>query len=179
MTAHQTATLIIRLLGVVWFLALLNQVGAAALLIGSGSLPQVSTGYYLLLTAVQLFGCSLLWLWPASIAARLLPSALSDRPQAVSSPQQWQTIGVVCVGLWALAGAVPEAIRWLTLWRAAAHTEISGAFGPAQQAGLMETLLRIGIGLWLTLGGKGISAALFRLRMAGIKVEAGGDNTPG
>lgn len=29
----------------------------------------------------------------------------------------------------------------------------------------------VGIGLWLTLGGKGLSAALFRLRTAGLKPE--------
>lgn len=126
MNAHQTTTLIIRLLGVVWFLAVLNQLGAMMVYVSGGSVPPTGTGYLLLIIALQVLACGLLWLWPATIAAKLLPSALSAQPRPSSSPQQWQTVGVVCVGLWALAGGVPEAIRWLGLWRVAIHADVPG-----------------------------------------------------
>jgi hypothetical protein len=177
MNAQQTATLIIRLLGLFWFIAVLGQIGAVTMVLGNG-LPRASTAYYLLLFGVQLCGSALLWLWPASLAARLLPSAFSGQPRPSSSPRQWQTIGVVCIGLWTLAAALPETVRWLILWRAAANADLSNAFGPGQQAGVGSTVARIAIGLWLTLGGKGISAALFRVRTAGLglgRAEAGED----
>jgi hypothetical protein len=172
MTAHQTATLIIRLLGPVWFLYLLNQIGAIAALLDMGSVTRPGAVFVVCMLVVQFLCAALLWLRPATIAAKLLPSTLSNRPQPPTSPLQWQTLGVVCIGLWQLADTVPHLIYLLTLWRAATHSGVANAFDEARQASLLAAFIRIGIGLWLALGAKGFSAMLFKVRTAGLKIES-------
>lgn len=174
MTAHQTATLIIRLLGVVWFLYLLNQFGTAVLYLSADTVARTGAVYFVVVLLVQFLCAALLWLLPATIAAKLLPSTLSDRPQPAAIPLQWQTLGVICIGLWQFADAIPHLIYLLSLWRASVHSDLQGGLDDAHQASLLATLARIAFGLWLTLGAKGFAATLFKVRTAGLNVDKPG-----
>ena len=42
-------------------------------------------------------------------------------------------------------------------------------FGPEQKAAMILTVAELAIGIWLLLGAKGIAAAIFKLRTAGLK----------
>lgn len=171
MTAHQTTTLIIRLLGVVWFLFLLSHVGALAIYLSGESGPKPAVGFVLGMELIQLAGCALLWLFPATIAAKLLPSTLSNTPRPPSTPLEWQTLGVISIGLWTLSQALSGVVYWLVFWSTASHSDIGPNLGPSQKANMLSTVAQLAIGFWLTFGGKGFAAMLFRARTAGLKLE--------
>lgn len=75
-------------------------------------------------------------------------------------------LGIVCIGVWTLAGAVPDAIYWLTFYimslGATYDIEID------QKAGFFATLAQLGIGAWLVFGAKGIAGWLSQDGAAGI-----------
>jgi hypothetical protein len=182
MTAHQTSTLIIRLLGVVWFLYLLGHVGGIATYMSGEPGIKPGTGFVVVLSLVQFVGCAAFWLLPATIAAKLLPSTLSNKARPASTPLEWQTLGVICIGLWELSRAIPDGVYWLTFLDMAEQSGLSGnSFAPSQKANMYATIVEFVIGLSLLFGGKGTAAILFRVRTAGLRPERTepGEDRPG
>lgn len=170
MTPIQVVAVFLRLLAVVWFLYTLNHAHwAFAYLGGSPGLPINMPAVWITAIA-QLCACAVLWFFPVSIASKLLPSySLSAEPGNPNRLEEWQTLGVICIGLWGLSRAIPAATYWVTLMNLsfsgdAAVSELSSD----QKAGMVATGVEILIGAWLLLGAKGIAALLFRMRTAGV-----------
>jgi hypothetical protein len=120
--------------------------------------------------ALQLAICAVLWFFPVTIASRLLPS-YSQPPDAENHPRwnEWQTLGVVCIGLWALSRAIPDLVYWVTFMGVSFENDSPvGELAPDQKASLTSTLAEIAIGLWLVFGAKGMAAVVFKIRTAGV-----------
>jgi hypothetical protein len=119
---------------------------------------------------IQVGVCGLLWFFPRTVAAWLLP--LRDSGQEAPPPPrllEWQTLGVICIGLWALARAIPDAVYWITVYNMATTSGMGfSAFAPEQKAAMFETIVELIIGVWLLLGAKGLALLLFRVRTAGL-----------
>jgi hypothetical protein len=157
-------------LAIVWLLNVLND--------AYGSLSYVaiqndSPGFrWTVWIQVALQGaiCAALWFFPVTIATALLPS-YSKPPDPENPPRllEWQTLGVICIGLWALTRAVPDLIYWSAYMSMAFEGDSSlGELSADQRAGLVSTLAELAIGIWLVLGAKGMAALLFKIRTAGI-----------
>jgi hypothetical protein len=166
-TPLQIVALGVRLVALIWLLYTLNNLHHVFMYLDMEMYRGVSRPLVWIFSGLQLAGCALLWFFPRSIAARLLPSR--DAQQPASSPQlvEWQTIGVILIGLWAMVDAIKNALYWagVLFW-------VQGSFGdfsPEWKASVILTLVEFPIALWLLLGAKGIAAALFRLRTAGLK----------
>jgi hypothetical protein len=160
----------LRFLAVVWFLYALNNAHGAFAYLGGGSGLAISMPAVWILAIAQVCACAFLWFFPVSIATRLLPSySRSAEPDDLIRLEEWQTLGVICIGLWALSRAIPDAIYWFTFLSMSFSGNAGfGELGPDQKAGIVATGAEILIGVWLLLGAKGFAALLFRIRTAGV-----------
>lgn len=175
MSAHQITTLIFRMLALAWFLYLFDHAGSLLIYFNEGRLEHPSS--LALSTAFTLlqFCCSAaLWFHPATLAAKILPSALADKPRPAPTPLEWQTIGVISVGLWTRARAIPDATYWITLMGLLHHDDglSSTPLAPNRIAGVVSTAIELPLGLWLVFGARGFAAFLFQVRTAGLRVKA-------
>jgi len=122
----------------------------------------------LLLTAIQLAVCAFLWFFPATVARKILPT----RQTIASAPARlidWQMLGVVLVGLWALTQAIPRAFYWAIVL----HTLLVAEFGLAasltavQKGQIAATVVEIIIAAWFVFGARTITTYLFGVRQIG------------
>jgi hypothetical protein len=169
-TPIQVVAVCLRLLAVAWFLFGLNHAHGAFAYLGGGSGLAISMPAVWILAIAQLSACAILWFFPVSIASKLLPSY--SRPPEPGNPirlEEWQTLGVICIGLWGLCRAIPDAIYWSTFLNVSFSGDAGvSALGPDHKAGIVATGAEILISTWLLLGARGFAALLFRIRTAGV-----------
>jgi hypothetical protein len=169
-TPIQVVAVCLRFLAIVWLLYALNNAYGALSYLGLQSGVPGSRWAVWIQAAPQLAICGALWFFPVTIASKLLPSY--SQPRDLQSPaplQEWQALGVICIGLWALSRAVPDLVYWVTYMGMAFEGDSPvGEFAPDQKAGFIATIAEIAVGLWLVLGAKGVAALLFKIRTAGV-----------
>jgi hypothetical protein len=170
MTPHQILIVALRVGAVLWFLHALSH---AATTVTLATDPDVESTHALLIfsfAALELIACIFMWAFPATIAAWLLPSGGTKSAVPGPSLPEWQTLGVILVGLLVLAEAIPGAVYWIvdvaTLNR---PFSIQDYFSSYFAASTISTAVKLIIGFWLLLGGRGIAAVLFRIRTAGLR----------
>jgi hypothetical protein len=166
----QVVVVCLRFLAIVWLLYALNNAYGAMSYLGLQSGVPGGRWVVWIQAALQLAICGALWFFPVTIASKLLPP--HSRPAEPPSPpllQEWQTLGVICIGLWALSRAVPDMVYWVTYMGMAFESDTPvNEFAPDQKAGFIATIAEIIVGLWLVLGAKGVAALLFKIRTAGV-----------
>jgi hypothetical protein len=160
----------LRLLALIWLLYILGHLYGLFAAITNDPTALISTSAVWFLALLQLAICGALWFFPATLAVRLLPSIRSE-PKTAPPPQlvEWQTLGVICIGLWGLSRAIPDAVYWVTFY----NMHLKANYGvsdlnAAQKAGIVTTVAELLIGLWLLFGAKGFAAFLFKARTAGV-----------
>jgi hypothetical protein len=138
--------------------------------LNEGTQLQISKVVVWVFVIIQVGVCGLLWFFPRTIAAKLLPSRDDHEASPPIALVHWQTLGVILIGLWALTRAIPDAVYWITFYNMATSSGIGlSALNPEQKASMVETIVELVIGFWLLLGAKGAAALLFNLRTAGLK----------
>jgi hypothetical protein len=170
MSPHQILTVCIRLVALIWLLYTVSHLDSLFAYLNEGSRLQLDKTTVLIFASLQVATCAVFWLFPRSIAAKLLPGRDTDVPPSPSSTFEWQTLGVICVGIWALTRAIPDALYWATFFNMMAVSSNLGwsYFSPEQKAAMISTIAELGIGFWLVLGAKGFASILFKVRTAGI-----------
>ncbi|GFE88715.1 hypothetical protein [Steroidobacter agaridevorans] len=163
MTPHQILIVGIRVLVIFWFLSLIGQ---AAALPGTIQNTDISAKPFLITLVLQLVAIVVLWLFPATLASKLLrASNVQVQPSAVPF-DEWRDLVFVGVGVFVLARAIPDIIYWSIL--ALAPESSFPDFSFEQQANLVLSLIDLTIGLTLTLGAKGIAALIQKGRRVGV-----------
>jgi hypothetical protein len=91
-------------------------------------------------------------------------------PPSPSSGFEWQTLGVICVGIWELSRAIPDAAYWISFYNMMAMNSNLGLsyFSPEQKSGMIATIAELVIGFWLVLGAKGFSSILLKIRTSDL-----------
>lgn len=171
MSAHQTTTLVIRLTALAWCLYLLDHLGGLLIYFNQGRLEHPSSlAWNTAFTLFQFFCAAALWFYPATLAAKILPSALGDKPRPAPTPHEWQTIGIICIGVWELARAIPDATYWTSLLIQLQHEGglSTTSFAPTRIANMIVTVVELALGLWLVFGSAGFAAFLLKARTAGL-----------
>jgi hypothetical protein len=169
MTPLQLATLAIRLVALVWAVVTISNTHQWIPYLADAELGNVAARFAFM-TALQVSICAVLFIFPATIATMLLPSLKSARTPEPAHSLEWQTVGVICVGLWVLTRAIPSAFYWATYYFVARGAGLDEfASDPQHIAGIATIAVEMALGLWLTIGGKGIAAALLRIRSAGLR----------
>ena len=162
MTPHQILIVAIRLLAIFWFLGVLAQL--PTVLITIQEMRGVASSFWLS-PILQFLVCVFLWLFPATLASKLLRSG-SEPIQAGNVPfSDWRDLLFIAVGVFVLARAVPDAIYWLALGVASDPLVPDLTF--EQKVSVFATVLELVIGVALTLGAKGVGNSIERLRRAG------------
>lgn len=158
----------VRFGALVWLLYTISHLNGLFAYVEEGAPIQIDKTVVVLFAALQIGVCVFLWLFPRSVAAQLLPGRNTDEVVKPSSQLEWQTLGVICIGLWALSRAIPDAVYWITFYNMAASSKLGLSFFNAEQkAAMLSTVAELAIGVWLLLGAKGTAAFIFKARTAG------------
>lgn len=169
MTPHQILVVVIRLLAILWALQLLTLIGPTFSVVEQSE-EQFATMWVPLV--LQFIVCVWLWVFPATLAARLLRSGNAQVRVSDTSLAEWQNLALTVVGVFVLARAVPNAIYWLVLvvdsLKVAPAQDV---FNLEQKASALTAFVEIAIGFWLVFGANGISAFVHRLRAAGVPAQ--------
>jgi hypothetical protein len=167
-TPHQIVVVLLRLLALIWLLFTLTHMYGLFVVYDSGEGVGISRPIVLFSAVFQVFVCLALWFFPSTIAANLLRSEQpAHEPAPTRPPVEWQTLGVICIGLWALTQAIPDSIYLITTYAMVSGSNLSFFDqGPDQIANALATAAQLAIGLWLVFGAKGVVAVLFKTRAA-------------
>lgn len=171
MTPHQILTVCIRLGALVWLIYVVNHSYGLFAYLRSDSTVALNKSVVWFFALLQISTSGVVWLFSTSIASWLLPSLRPSEPTTSPVPIQWQTLGVICVGLWTLSRSIPDLVYWVTFFNMVENTGMgTESLIAEQKASLLSTMVEIGIGLWLLFGAKGFAAFLYKARTAGLKV---------
>jgi len=169
MTPLQMVTLAIRLVALIWAVLAISNAHQWIPYLADAELGNAASRFAFV-AALQLSICVVLFMFPATIATMLLPSLKPVKTPVPTYPIEWQTVGTICVGLWVLTRARPDAFYWATYYFVARGSGVDDfASDPQHIAGIVTTVVEIALGLWLTIGGKGLAATLLRIRSAGLR----------
>jgi len=157
MSPHQIIAVAVRLFAV-WLV--LSGTGTALSIYFAGDLPLALT-----IAAVAAILVLALWLFPQTIARKLLSSPVSESA-ATATPDLWLTMGCSLIGLWLLSSALPAVISniFVLHFKSSALDDSTRAY-----VGLARYLLEIVIALWLILGAKGFRKVYWWAQNAGRK----------
>jgi hypothetical protein len=174
---HIVATCL-RLLAVFWLLYALSRANSTLGLARSDMGITVNVTAVWILALAQIAACAALWFFPMTIAARLIPGgARAEEPAAPAQLADWQSLGMICVGLWGLLDAIPGLVYWIS-FVTLSHNEDSLYDGLTfqQKATIAARVVGLLLSLWLVFGAKGFAAMLFRIRTAGVSKSASGQS---
>jgi hypothetical protein len=167
----QIVVLCLRLVAIVFLLFTINRLYSLFAYFNNGGKTALNMSVVWFFAALQIATCAILWFFPASIATKLLPSLRSTQQNSPTPLLiEWQTLGVICIGLWSLSRSIPDTVYWLTFYSIASSDGMTfSSLGAGQKASMLTTVVELVIGLWLLLGAKGLAALLFKIRTAGLR----------
>jgi hypothetical protein len=161
----------LRLVALVWLLYTRSHLYGFFAYMNPNYSNYVSEPVVWLFVFIQIAICGVLWFFPSTIADKLIPSAARAGEEPIPARlEDWQTIGIICVGLWSLSGAIPDVIYLLTF------LYMSGLSGldSSQKANTIATVIQLGISIWLVFGARALALFLFKIRTGGVSKQASG-----
>jgi hypothetical protein len=161
MVPHQILAVCLRAVAVVWLLYLLSSV-VSILQVAAGPDSGVPWGYFIVTNVLQLVGCAILWIFPFSIANKLLPPSGSEKDLTPVSANQWQVLILTGVAVWVLAHAIPAAAYYVVVAQANKSAGLELAID--QKAGMVATAIEFLIGVGLLIGVKRATVSIRKLQ---------------
>ena len=159
-TPHQIVALALRLCAIWLGLKALGYVPAFFEARSSQSPGYVFMTFMLALHVVIIL---LLWFFPRTIAGKLLPSH-DTQPQPPATVDTWLAMGCTLIGLWTLTSTIPGLVYDIVL---SSRSDYEGW----SLLDLLYNLVRLAIGVWLVLGGKGVGKLFRWAQYAGLKKD--------
>jgi hypothetical protein len=130
---------------------------------GKGSQP-ADYAYAIFMLAFNAVIIPALWFFPRIIAGKLLPSA-DAQPRPSPTADTWLAVGCTLIGLWTLADTVPRLVYDLFLLNAmSGHDDL-------QLWTVLRDAVKLGIAVWLVLGGKGVGKIFRWAQYAGVRKD--------
>ncbi len=108
----------------------------------------------------------LLWIFPLSVARKLVPKTALDQPTTLPV-EQVQSVGFALLGLWVLTRAIPQVFFYAVMIYHANRPQSAFALEPRNYASMAYTFVELALGIWLVLGAKGLRGVLRWARTAG------------
>lgn len=159
MTPHQILAVCSRLAALIWGLYALSTLPSHIIRLDHPAVDNRTTVF--ILVGLQFAVCLFLWFFSSTVARKLLPLK-QDIAAVPARVVDWQILGVVCVGLWGLIRAIPDAMYWaviLQTWLTADYGLV--ALTISQKSRIASTILELGLALWLVFRARKIAAHLF------------------
>ncbi len=111
----------------------------------------------------------LLWVFPLSIARKLLPVMKEPRSEPSVGVDTLFSLGLMLMGLWLLANAIIDGIYWMAMLFAMRAADMTmHELLPDQQAAIFTTAVEAVVAVFLILGSTGIRNAVYRFRNAHV-----------
>ncbi len=119
-------------------------------------------------TLPLLLAALLLWIFPLTIAAKLLPRSRRTESAGALSATEIQAVAFSILGLWVLTTAVPDIFYWITYVYVMKNGGVdNSAFSPNLSGRIGATVVELVIGIWLLFGARGLTGLLRLARTAG------------
>lgn len=167
MTSKQLVALGVRLF-CIW-LAIYLMTGMTGFWMAISRQPHNETAGVILLTAIAVFALIvvLLWLFPLTVARKLLPRSALDQTVSLPPHEQIERAGFCLMGLWLLTRAVPGLVFDAVVTRLYHYAGATMELRPQDYAAIAEHLVELAIALWLLFGVRGLRGLLIWARNAG------------
>lgn len=123
-------------------------------------------GVVMALAALMGFVAVLLWVFPLSVARKLIPRTALDQPTTLPL-EHVEAAGFCLMGLWVLASAIPSAFMWAVFVYQSTRPQSMFSLEPRNYATIAYVLVQLVIGLWLLFGARGLLRVLRWARTAG------------
>ncbi|MFA7585630.1 MAG: hypothetical protein WCY11_05450 [Novosphingobium sp.] len=107
-----------------------------------------------------------LWIFPLTVARKLIPRAALDEPTTLPI-DQIQAVGFCLLGLWLIASAVPNVFFWMVMVYQSNRPESLLSLEPRNYASMTYTVTEFSIGAWLVFGARGLLGLMRWARTAG------------
>lgn len=121
----------------------------------------------IVVVAVVMILCVLLlWMFPLTVARKLIPRTMLDQPTALPIDQV-QSTGFCLLGLWVLASAIPNVFMWAVMVYQSSRPQSLLSLESRNYASMIYTLIEFSIGIWLLFGARGLLGVLRWARTAG------------
>ena len=174
MSPHQILIVVTRLTAVVWVLSTLSSSYTLFMYMDADDAYGASFGIPITVIAaymvLKLLVGVALWVFPSFIAHKLLPEHASSKSENPITIQQWQTLGFVLIGIWALSSSIPDALYWFEMHAALRQNGASFTdFDAEQKASVYSTVAEVTIGFFLVFGSKALSGLIHTVRTAGYR----------
>jgi len=165
---HIVATCL-RFLAVIWILYVLSRVNTTFSFARTDSQLTINGAVVWGSALLQIAVCAVLWFYPMTIAARLVPGGVKAADTAPPQLVEWQTLGLVCIGLWGLVHVIPLFAYWITVV-SMSHDKYDAYEGlrVEDKALIFAHVVELALSLWLVFGAKGLASILFKMRTGGI-----------
>jgi hypothetical protein len=141
--------------------------GLIPYLADSSSYP-ISALFLFLIVLFPLLAAMLLWLFPLTVAAKLIPDINAKEASKTSGSGEWEVVAFSVLGLWVLTSAIPDAFHWATFVYVLNSSEMGRmALSPDNIGNIVATVVELVVGFWLLFGSKGLIGLVRYLRYAG------------
>lgn len=167
MTSKQFVALGVRLF-CIW-LAIYVMTGMTGIWIAISRQPHNESAGAILLVAIAVFALIviLLWLFPLTVARKLLPRSALDQSIAPPPHEQIEHAGFCLMGLWLLTRAVPGIVFDAVVTHLYHYPGATMELRPQDYAAVAEHVVELAIALWLMFGARGLRGLLAWARSAG------------
>lgn len=119
----------------------------------------------------------LLWLFPLTVARKLLPHSALDESFALPPHEQIERAGFCLMGLWLLTRAIPGLVFEAFVFDLYVHSSPAMELRPENYAGLAEHVIELALAAWLLFGARGLRGLLVWARSAG-SLSSRADSNP-
>ena len=167
MTCKQFVALGVRLF-CIW-LAVYLMTGMTGYWIAVSRRPHNESAGTILLAAIAIFALIivLLWLFPLTVARKLLPRSALDQSVALPPHEQIERAGFCLMGLWLLTRAVPGLVFDAVVTHLYHFPGATMEMSPRDYAAIAEHLVELALAVWLLFGARGLRGLLAWARSAG------------
>jgi hypothetical protein len=164
MLPHQVVAVAVRLFAISLALAALNALPIVT--IGQLSLGGHSPGfvYSLFLIVLTMALALLLWVFPYSVAGKLVPKTAEPAAETTAA-DTWLAIGCAVIGLWILSRALPGLLRDVYVLR----TLDSYADAHDIKSWALFNFIQLVIAAWLAFGSAGFRKLFWTTRNRGVR----------
>lgn len=166
MTGRQFVALGVRLF-CIWLAIYILRYAPAFWLLGKQSLTTPDRAPFVVGTLVLVAIVVALWLFPLTVARKLLPRSALDQSISLPAHEQIEQAGFCLMGLWLLTQALPSVVFEVYVFYLYTRPGSMLGLRPQEYAALARALVELALALWLLFGARGLRGALRWARTAG------------
>lgn len=160
MSPHQVVALFVRLFVIWTAFIFLTRLPNTYFLFQQNEIP---TFWVMVFLGVVFVILVLIWSFPVVVSNKLLPNSIAQETNS-SSYDSWFEIGIVIMGLWLLAQAIPSIIQYVTLYIFNQKDPIQGGMPNTWNANLAGHIVQLVLSFVMLLNAPAIEKIIRKLR---------------